>query len=117
MILINFLGAAMSIQDHRKHNLNLLAYEYCSRASVAEFLEISHSEMTKYYVNKNTPLPDSMARKLEDATNKPYGWMDRNNYDLKLTGTEHELLDIYRNAHVDNKKLILEMAKLISVRS
>lgn len=107
----------MCVNDHRKHNLKLLAEEYCSRGSVAEFLGISHSEMTKYYVNKNTPLPDVMARKLEDATNKPYGWMDRKNYDLKLTGTEHELLDIYRNANVENKRLILEMSKLISVRN
>jgi hypothetical protein len=107
----------MSIQDQRKYNLNLLAKEYCGRGSVAEFLGISHSEMTRYYVNENTPLPDIMARKLEDAANKPYGWMDRKNYDLKLTGTEHELLDIYRNSNVENKRLILEMAKLISVRN
>lgn len=107
----------MSIQENRRQNLNLLAYEYCSRASVAELLEISHQEMTAFYTTKRFFLPDNMARKLEDAANKPNGWMDRKNYDLKLTGNEHELLDVYKSANVENKKLILEMSKLISARS
>lgn len=106
----------MSIQNQRKENLNLLAYEYCSRGAVASFLEISHPEMTAIYVNKNSVLSDFMARKLEDVTGKPNGWMDRKNYDLKLTGTEHELLEIYKETNVENRKIILEMAKLISAR-
>jgi len=99
--------------ETRLKNLDLLVHEYSSRAAVAEKISISHTEITGYFKNKYSPIPDHLARKIEESFNKPNGWMDRENYDLKLSQVEHELLALFREMNPKNKKLSIKILQNI----
>lgn len=97
----------------RLENLDLLVHEYSSRGIVAEKIDISYTEITAYFKSKYRFIPDHLARKIEDACDKPDGWMDRKNYDLKLNKIEHELLAIFREMSHKNKNLSISILRSI----
>ena len=74
----------------RLANLHLLVHEHCSRGAVAEKVGITYSELEGYFKNKHSSVTDHLARKIENVFEKPEGWMDRTNYDLKLSNSEYE---------------------------
>lgn len=72
----------------RVKNLHLLAFGWSSQGNLAQRIGIEHSEIIRYFRNKNTEISDDFARKIESKLNKPEGWMDRPNFDLALTAEE-----------------------------
>lgn len=99
--------------ETRLKNLYLLVHEHSSRAAVAEKINISHTEITGYFNNKHSSIPDHLARKIEEAFDKPDGWMDRKNYDLKLSQAEHELLALFSEMSHKNKNLSISILRSI----
>lgn len=85
----------------RLRNLYLLAYEYGSQGNLAQQLDIEHKEIVRYFKNKYYPISDQFARKIEQALNKPPGWMDRKNYDLALASEEWRLCEAYRAGMIE----------------
>lgn len=96
----------------RVKNLSQLACEYSSQANLAQHLGIEHREIIKYFKNKNTPIPDNLARQIEVTLNRPIGWMDRPNFDLALTAEEWQLLQAYRTGGVRDKMYLMGVAQL-----
>ena len=97
----------------RLANLNLLVHEYCSRGAVAEKIGITRAEIERYFRNKHLSVPDNLARKIEEVFDKPEGWMDRKNYDLKLSDTEWELLRKFREASTQNRTIVIAVLDAI----
>ncbi|MDZ4055531.1 MAG: hypothetical protein U1D69_00955 [Polynucleobacter sp.] len=97
----------------RLDNLNLLVHEYCSRASVAQEIGITHAEIERYFRNKNLSISDCFARDIEIKLGKPAGWMNRTNYDLKLNKYEWDLLNKFRAASDRDKKIVLAVIDAI----
>jgi transcriptional regulator with XRE-family HTH domain len=97
----------------RLENLNLLVHEHCSRAAIAEKMGITHPEIERYFKNKYLSISDSFAREIEERLNKPDGWMDRKNYDLKLDKYEWELLRKFRSASDKDRKIVLAVIDAI----
>ena len=97
----------------RLSNLQLLVYEHSSRAAVAFKLDMTHSDFERFFTNKHLSVPENLARKIEDVFEKPQGWMDRKNFDLKLTTDEYELLEKYRKLSNSKKKIAPLFLELI----
>ena len=98
----------------RLKNLQHLAYEYCSRSAVAERLGMESTELERYFKNEHLSVSDSFARNIEEKLEKPAGWMDRINYDIKITTEESELLNIFRSSNRKDKNIILAVAEAIN---
>ena len=99
--------------EARLANLKLLVHEHCSRAAVAEKIGITPAEIERYFDNKYLSVPDQMARNLEKIFEKPQGWMDRENYDLKLNEIESELLKKFRGTSDQNRKIVIAVLNAI----
>jgi transcriptional regulator with XRE-family HTH domain len=97
----------------RLENLNLLVHEHCSRAAVAEKVGITPPEIERYFKNKHLPISDSFAREIEEKLDKPDGWMDRKNYDLKLDKYEWELLSKFRSVSDKDREIVLAVIDAI----
>lgn len=97
----------------RLKNLRLLANECWSQGNLARQLGIEHKEIVRYFKNKYSPISDPFAREIEQALNKPPGWMDRKNYDLALTNEEWRLLEAYRAGNDRDKLFLSSLANLI----
>ena len=92
--------------EMRLENLRLLVHEHGTQHAAAEKIGIPHTEIIRYLKNKHLSVPDYMARNIEQTLDKPNGWMDRKNYDLKLSESEWELLSKFREMSDKNKKII-----------
>ncbi|WP_154067084.1 hypothetical protein [Pseudomonas sp. CC6-YY-74] len=99
--------------ETRLANLRLLVHEHCSRAAVAKEIGITPAEIVRYFDNKHLSVPDQIARKIENVFEKPKGWMDRENYDLKLNESEWELLKKFRETSDQNKKIVIAVLNAI----
>ena len=72
----------MTVQDNRRINLERLITEVGSAAALARLTDTDPAYLSQIRTKVRTPrgtvrnIGENLARRLEEGTNKPYGWMD-----------------------------------------
>ena len=102
-------------------NLRALVVEF---GTVAEVARRSHTEsnylyqvINEYRTKAGNPrtLGNEMADKIEDACGKPRGWLDTDHSQVKLdqlTSEEAALIELYRKANDELRKVMLHLARM-----
>lgn len=105
----------LTIEEIRRHNLEILVAEFVTQAAVARAAKASRhnlSQILTKFENKRgkvSEIGSDLARRLEKGCGKPLGWMDVS-HDATV---ENELIRLYNNMSVDMREVLLAHARLM----
>lgn len=107
----------MTIDEIRIKNLKQLISDNGSAAALGRKIGVSDSQITQWknaYPEAKTKKPrgisDDMCRHIENACEKPRGWLDN----INLSDDEAQLLALYEKANADGREWILDNATRVN---
>ena len=109
-------------QAIRHQNLTHIVDQYRrNRKALSEFLaasELSRSKLNTYLNDPFKRIPDRLARRMEQALNKPEGWMDEQHVDSdplcnQFPDDFRELMTIYSEMPLRDRARLLQIARIL----
>ena len=109
------------LQAIRHQNISFLAQELTTSPSklraLLQSLGISRKKLDELIDNPFTPIQDRYARRCEQFLKKPKGWMDEQHVEsdplcMSFPQDLRELMSIYSELNVEDRKKLLEIAKV-----
>jgi transcriptional regulator with XRE-family HTH domain len=117
-------ASSRDLQAIRHQNLSFFVAEIKNTSAklraLLQTLGISRKKLDELIDNPFTPIQDRYARRCEQFLKKPKGWMDEQHVEsdplcMNFPEDLRELMSIYSELNVADRKKLLEIAKVFSV--
>jgi len=117
-------ASSRDLQAIRHQNLSFLVTELINTPtklrSLLQTLGISRKKVDELIDNPFTPIQDRYARRCEQFLKKPKGWMDEQHVEsdplcMNFPEDLRELMSIYSELNLEDRKKLLDIAKVFGV--